>query len=1449
MKPSESSPSGKRSRRALGVLGAVVAVTVTFVAAAVAGVVVHLDAPATRRLVAARVNAALGRSLEGRVEIERIGRLGLLGLGGVDARVYDPDGVQVLAAVGARGSVRTLEALRSALLGGGPIHVVIPSVGIDYVDVNLDRDPSGELRLAAAFRPKPPSSHGESSSAAGRGVHVEAAGRGVHVEAAEVTIARAWAHGTPSGDVPVDAELSDLAARAFVDPATVGADVDRVRVLCRALPRGLGPRGTLGVRLRIPIAGSEGMELDGRFDGDLGGIPVTADGRVAGSRIDARLDARDEAGAGTRALLNEVSIREAVSLHAEAHGELPHLDVSATLGLGEATVAARAAIDAGEATRVRGTASARRVDLAALFAGAPRSDLGLDARADLSFGEGGPSGEIALGTLPGRIGRDTVPRVEAEGRFRGASAELRAWIREARMPTEIAVDVSPRPDRAPGRAIAATLRSRIPDLRRVPKVGDVAAGSADLRASARLTLPEEALDATADVKLRRLSRAGLSAGAVDAHARAIGTVDRPILDATLDAKRLLYGGVPIDALTARARVGFASRAIDVHAEVDALARRRIEHARAVVDLSARGRAIDLDARAEIDGAGSLALRTERLVLGGEATDLEAWRRARGRVHLVGELDMGEAWSLLPPRTLPLGDLRGLLTVEGRVGRDDEGAPPELRLHAHTRGLYVLGPAREPPSIGGVAGEPAPRWRSAGVDLGLDVRSDGASGLTTLSLRATDPRGSVLSADAKALLPRGGPRRGAFTLRDLLGAPMSVKVVVPPRRLDQLPGVLGVHDARGEIAGELDASGTILDPRVRASVRGRRVRLPAMPPGMKADPDVAIDYDGARAKIAIKVSDGGRELLDASGEIDARVRDAFARRPLPWRASARARLASFPLESIPALADRQIKGDVTGEVALEGLHEDARLDARIDASRLSVGGARYTGGTLRARAGDGELTARVRLGQDDGYFDARARAGLRWGAELTPSLDDEEPASGRLLARAFRAAALQPFVQGVLPALDGRIDADASAELAPGARAPRMQGRVELRGGTLQVAALGEELRHVRASATLASDGRIEISDIAANGINGELRAAASARLEGLHLAEAAAEIRVPRRRAFDVTLGGQPIGQVSGVVMVRTSAAPDRRRLGLVVEVPRLVVALPQVSKKGLQRLGQKENVRVGVYLDAGTFVELPLDEEGATTPDERKAADRTRIDVDLRLGDVVVERGNRARVRLTGNARISAGAETKIAGRFTAIGGWIDVQGKRFDVEKGTVTFNEQAPTNPIVVATAAWTAADGTRVYAEFVGPLETGRVTFRSDPPRPKNEILALVLFGTTSGATPGPSSPGQPDAMRAAVGLGGGFAAQGLTEALDDLAGVQATARVDTTRSSNPRPEVELQIDPKVTIRLSHVLGTPPVTEPDKNLATVDYRFHRNWSLETTVGDHGKATVDAIWQRRY
>ncbi|MBX3199178.1 MAG: translocation/assembly module TamB domain-containing protein [Labilithrix sp.] len=1540
-----------RARRVLGVLGSVIGLTVTFSAATVAAVVIHLDAPATRRLVATQVSGILAGTLAGKVEIEHIGGLGLHGVDGVRVRVHDPEGVQVLHVDGVRVRVRALAAARSALFGDGAIVVEVPSASVGNVDANLDADARGEgLRLASAFEPRAPS---EPKPA-------EPPGRGVRVELPEVLLGHAWIHGTPPGAPLVDAELSDLAARAHVDPDVVRAELDRVRLVTRALPRRVDPAGTIGGKFAMPAPNGHGVDVQAVFEGEVAGVPTTIEARMNDRRVDARIDARDPTGARTSSVVDELAIREPLSLHAEAHGDLPHVEGEVSLVVGKATVDAKVVVLASTTTHVKATVAARNVDAGALSEGAPTTNAGLDARADVAIDEDGVHGEASIDTLPGTVDGQPIPRAEVRAKLAGKSAEVRARIHDAAMPTEVAIDVEPRSD-VEGQLVKASARARIPDLHRVPMIGAKLGGRAEVDAALRVYLPEKRIEgAQAKVVVSKLREEQLSVGRIEARARMSGTIDRPVIDAELEGRHLLTGTLPLASVDGRARIEIAGSAVTVrdasvkavrpidetveararlvaidgaklrvegvtvlgvgepiradlvkdgreirgqidapridlplaarlsgqedlevtkgtlgirgegalrggvakakvHVELADLTMRSLDGARAVVDASIDRRDVELAVNAGLGEAGALELRTSGVTIDGRVDDPTAWRRVAGRVHLVSEIDMERAARLLPAEALPVADVRGSFAVRGQVGRDGPDAPPEIQLHAHTNGLAVAGRSSAPERVAGVVVESPPRWRSTDVDVGLDVRNDGKSGLTNVAFRATNAKGVVVALDAKAILPYAEiARTPAVARARALEAPMSVTLVVPPRRLDQLPAGAGVRDVQGAIEARLDASGTVLDPRIRLVARSRGLRTTAMPPDVQADTDVVLDYDGRVAELAAKTRSRGEELLDLGARVEVRARDLIegdGKTPLAWKAGGRVALHGFPLESVPDLADRHIQGRVSGEVALEGLHEDARVKGRIDLERLAVGKAEYPKGRITLDTGGGKLAARVRLDQKDGFLDASASTGLAWGAEVAPSLDPEHPIEATLKADAFRAAALQPFVEGAVPALDGRIDANARARIVPGRPGAELSGKVAFRDGTVQLAALGEELRSVRATAFFSPDGTIRVTDVFARGTEGEVGADAHVKLDGMRVADAKANIRIPEKRPLALSVQGQPIGELAGAIEIGARQSADAKKTEVVVSVPKLNVALPQVTKTGVQQLESKDNIRVGVFRDRDKFVMLPLskaDAARAAGEDEEQAPDGTRLDVDVKLGRITIERGNQLRVRLTGNPKIVIeGGETKMLGQIAVESGWVDAQGKKFEVEKGTVTFNGESPPNPVVVVTAGWTAADGTRVYADFVGPVKTGRVTLRSEPPRPKNEILALVLFGTADGANPQPPPPGrQPDGTtQAAVGLGGGLVAQGLTEALDDLAGIQATARIDTTRSSNPRPEVEFQLSPKVSLSFAHVIGTPPITEPDKNLANVEYRFHRNWSLETTFGDRGTALLDAIWQKRY
>lgn len=1541
-----------RAKHVLGVIGAVVAATVTFTTAAAAAVVVHLDVPTARRLVATQVTTILGDTLAGKVQIERIDHLGLDGLRGVQARVVDPDGVQVLHVVGVDAKIHAVDIAKSALLEKGPIRIAVDVARVGHADVEVSADATGkELRLAKAFAPRDPKPEP---------AQPEKPGRGVLVEAPVVELGHLWAHGTPPGAPLVDAEIGNLRALAHVDPKVTRATIAQVDLEARALPKPGETRGRLTGDVVLPAPNGQAFAVDATYAGKALGLPVKLDGHTDGKRVDAVLDARAEDPAGITALVGEgIQLREAPTAHVEVHGDLPDLDAVGHVALGRGgRVDIRGRAHLGEdGMRASARVAARHVDLSKILPSGPASDLGLDAQGDIALVDGIARGTVAVDTLPGTLQGDAVPRVVVRGEIDGPRGSANVRVLGDTVPMEADLALFPE---AGDRVVEADIRAVVPELARLPGPLAVAKGRASVRATGRVAL--DAMTASARVSLLgdRIEASGQRVREVNVLASVQGPLKAPIIavgaraegvdaggfvvpsvaarttvvlgeggtvvlrDAHVDANReevhvgvsaarvalggpeiRVEGGV-VDGLGKPLRADVSKRGDTVRLAVDApevdLARVAAFAGKAddirsgklslVTDLSIAPHKVDGSVKAKVanasvktlDGgaleleadvhdrnatvglsfalgkAGYVKLSARDIAAAGDPSLPGSWGRASGAVDVDGDIDLAKLRELVPGASERLSELSGRLTVRGAVNRSTEGARPDVRVHVKTRGLTLAGPVHEEPPMDGVEVTSVAPYRSENLDVEADVSLNAQTDEAEVAFRAIDQTSVIVALDVKATLPVEALLAGEAPRPLLERTPVSARLVVPERALSKMPAFFGVASVSGNVGLDLEAWGTIRDPRVLLVARGRGVRSPAFGVAKPADADMKLAYDGHHADLdAALATDGGKAHVTSRIDLVASALfDAAPGTELPWRGGAKVELASFPLGSIGAVANRRVHGRASGSVELTGLHEDAKLQGHIDLADLAVGGSKIGKGVIDLGVKDGAAQASVRFDQQDGFIDLKAQAGLAWGKELAPTPDPARPLEATLGAKAFRLSVLGPFVTGPVNGLDGRLDGSAKVHLEDG-KDPRLEGTLAIRDTRAQVTALGQELKDIRAKVDFQPNGVIRVTDVLARGLTGEMRADATVRLQGMKLAGATANFEIPQSEKFDLALQGQPLGQVWTKAKIDVTAKPGTNDLGIVVDIPKLGFILPESTKSGVQELGPPEKVRVGMYKSPGRFVKLPLDRadvvaakraagaEKAPTP----PTDPTSIEIVVKLREGVIERGNMARVVIEGEPHVLVGQEeTAMSGQIRVREGKVDVRGKVFEVERGTVTFTGE-PANPTVVASASWEAADGTQVFADFVGPVKTGKVNLRSEPQRPQNEILALVLFGTADGANPTPRAQGANDggAAKTAVGLGGGLAAQGLTEALDDLAGIQAQARVDTTSSNNPRPELEVQLTPKISLEVSHVLGTPPIAEPDKNYVSFDWRFRRNWSLETTFGDRGRAMVDAVWQKRY
>jgi hypothetical protein len=132
------------------------------------------------------------------------------------------------------------------------------------------------------------------------------------------------------------------------------------------------------------------------------------------------------------------------------------------------------------------------------------------------------------------------------------------------------------------------------------------------------------------------------------------------------------------------------------------------------------------------------------------------------------------------------------------------------------------------------------------------------------------------------------------------------------------------------------------------------------------------------------------------------------------------------------------------------------------------------------------------------------------------------------------------------------------------------------------------------------------------------------------------------------------------------------------------------------------------------------------------------------------------------------------------------------------------------------------------------------------------LSALVFGTTgeTAVAPGSTYRQQQKSVDTVGSLAVGSAVTtNVNKVLSSVTPLDITTRM-TSDAQSPTPEVAVRLSPKVTAQVSYRTRPPlPTEKQDRMLLTLDWRFLRNWSIASTVGDKGGSSVDLVWKYRY
>jgi translocation and assembly module TamB len=760
---------------------------------------------------------------------------------------------------------------------------------------------------------------------------------------------------------------------------------------------------------------------------------------------------------------------------------------------------------------------------------------------------------------------------------------------------------------------------------------------------------------------------------------------------------------------------------------------------------AYGLAEGLRGRVHVEGALQGALASPEVLLSATATDLAVRDLPSSSARIEASLvpgrgatlsaDLRGAGSLEIDATLR-SEARTLATsAEGML--DDGTLDARVKASALSLALLELVLPDAPPLSGTVSLEvtirgtrdaPIVALALEGDDVALEggdpfdvsLASRWSDDAVEATLDARDTTGPFVNARLRAPLGRDELATLPTDLEAWIARPIELDVDVPSRALTSLPRPL----AQGvpiELGVHLEARGGASGPRVDARVAGRWLDVSRVGTCGDARPSFGaeVSFDGSRVDVTSTLREaGGEARLEANASIpwrawlsegfvvptvDATLRsEALALDRLPYACESLAGLARVDVRATGLLGDAP---NVRANVELRELRTrespvvDARIAAEVDARRGRVDVAMID-----------RASGRTSVGIDGAW-------NWTWSGTDAPSLDDAEWSAN---AR-FDDAAIAPLVAMVPQLADpsGTIDGALRASGRGLEGTPEISGQVALRDVGLTLRDPFVRVSRVQGGIALR-DGGVEIDGLRYRDLDGSLRVDGRVGLAGL--SPSTLDLRV-RARNLPARVEGVIFAYVSADVRVEGDlAARDRRVLDVSLE--ELAVRVPDESGRSVQSLERHPDV---TYVDAlpgglGALASV------ATTAEEVEPSGEPSVPIEVRVRSTPfwVRRDDFA-FQLDANVRSTTDAEgTRLEGPLAIRRGYIELLGKRFELQPGEIRFSGGSSIDPRLDLTALHHLRTGEKVYVDIGGYLSAPTLAFRSPDVEGGDERAVIDLL---------------------------------------------------------------------------------------------------------------------------
>jgi translocation and assembly module TamB len=247
-----------------------------------------------------------------------------------------------------------------------------------------------------------------------------------------------------------------------------------------------------------------------------------------------------------------------------------------------------------------------------------------------------------------------------------------------------------------------------------------------------------------------------------------------------------------------------------------------------------------------------------------------------------------------------------------------------------------------------------------------------------------------------------------------------------------------------------------------------------------------------------------------------------------------------------------------------------------------------------------------------------------------------------------------------------------------------------------------------------------------------------------------------------------------------------------------------------------------------------------------------SRIRMDVHIATTPELQMQTASVRLSGDADLhlrGTAGKPVILGRADVIEGEVYFNGTKYRLERGDVTFINPVTTTAVLDLQASTRVRDYD-VTLNLHGPVDRPNVTYRSEPPLPTSDIIALLAFGQTTGQSAQlnqSQSAFNSETSSAILSAALNATVSNRVQKLFGVSRIKIDPQGLTTETSptqtGPAVTVEQQVKNNFTLTY-----TTNVAQASQQIIQVEYNITRNVSIVAVRDQNGVVSFDVRMRQR-